>query len=293
MTFVELQDVIKIYKPENEILEVPALRGIDLNFDESELVTIIGPSGSGKSTLIKIIGGIELPSSGTISVEGTGIINKLKNKDLINYRRQTVGFLYQFPEKNLLPSLSALENVMLPMRIVGKLPRKPRKQRALELLSAVGLANRQGHHLSQLSGGEAQRVSIAVSLANNPKIVLADEPTGELDSETTFKIIDYFKELNKNYGVTFIVVTHDERFALMTEKTYKIRDGRIYGLHRRIKSSIDSSISPSKREHLIYVDRQGNLRLPDEMRKEAKIQNHVVIRFDKDKGILEVIPRND
>ncbi|MHA2102949.1 MAG: ABC transporter ATP-binding protein [Candidatus Hodarchaeales archaeon] len=284
MSFLELQDVIKLYKPENESLQVPALRGVDLTLEESELVTIIGPSGSGKSTLIKIIGGIEKPSSGTVYIEGIGIINKLDTKKLTEYRKKTVGFVYQFPERNLLPSISAVENVQLPMRINDEISRETRKKRALELLSAVGLSNRKDHKLSQLSGGEAQRISIAVALANNPKIILADEPTGELDSVNTFKIIDYFKELNKNFGVTFLVVTHDERFALMTDKTYKIQDGRISGLHRRTKTS---------RENLIFVDRHGNMRLPDGMRNDANIQNHVVIQFNKKKGILEVIPVND
>jgi ABC-type lipoprotein export system ATPase subunit len=284
VVFLELEDVIKLYKPENESLQVPALRGVDLSLKESELVTIIGPSGSGKSTLIKIIGGIEKPSSGTVYIEGIGIINKLDTKRLTEYRKKTVGFVYQFPERNLLPSISAVENIQLPMRINGEVNRETRKKRALELLSAVGLLNRKDHRLSQLSGGEAQRVSIAVALANEPKIILADEPTGELDSVNTFKIIDYFKELNKNFGVTFLVVTHDERFALMTEKTYKIQDGRISGLHRRTKSS---------RENLIFVDRHGNMRLPDAVRNDANIQNHVVIQFNKKKGILEVIPVND
>ncbi|MFW9929209.1 MAG: ABC transporter ATP-binding protein [Candidatus Thorarchaeota archaeon] len=292
MAFLELTDVIKLYKPENELLQVPALRGVDISIDKGELVTIIGPSGSGKSTLIKIIGGIEQPSSGLVNMEGIGLLNKLKGKELIHYRQHIVGFVYQFPDRNLLPSLSAIENVILPMRLAGGLPREVRKKRALELLNAVGLADRKEHHLAQLSGGEAQRVSIAVALSNSPRLILADEPTGELDSESTFKIIDYFKEINKIYGVTFIVVTHDERFALMTEKTYKIRDGRIFGLHRKMYSK-DSKSSVFDREHLIFVDRHGNLRIPEELRAEAGIKEHVVLRFDKTRNSLEIIPIND
>ena len=161
-------------------------------------------------------------------------------------------------------------------------------KRALELLDAVGLYDRQTNKPSQLSGGEAQRVSIAIALANNPKLILADEPTGELDSENTFKIIDYFKSLNQKYGTTFLVVTHDERFAHMTKKTYKISDGRIYGLHRQLVTD-DGSVS-KKREHILFVDRHGNLRLPEELLKEAGINRNVVVRFDKIKGVLEVLP---
>ena len=145
MTFLTLTDVIKLYKPENEHLQVPALRGVDLELEKGELASIIGPSGSGKSTLIKMIGGIDIPSSGTIEMkdeDGLTIINKLRGKKLDKYRREKIGFLYQFPERNLLPSLSAFENVELPMRLLGYLGRVVRKKRATELLDAVGLLGR-------------------------------------------------------------------------------------------------------------------------------------------------------
>ena len=293
MAFLELHDVIKLYKPENEILQVPALRGVDLSLKKSELAAIIGPSGSGKSTLIKINGGIEQPSSGIVEMEDIGIINKLKGRELTKYRRNVVGFVYQFPERNLLPSLSALENIMLPMRINNKLGREQRIKRALELLDAVGLAERKENHLTQLSGGEAQRVSIAVALANNPALILADEPTGELDTENTFKIINYFKELNQMYGTSFIVVTHDERFAQMTERTYKIRDGRIYGMHRRVIEESPTGGTQQKREHILFVDQYGNVRIPEELREEANIHEHVILRYNKDKGVLEIVPLNE
>ena len=293
MAFLELHDVIKLYKPENEILQVPALRGVDLSLKKSELAAIIGPSGSGKSTLIKIIGGIEQPSSGIVEMEDIGIINKLKGRELTKYRRNVVGFVYQFPERNLLPSLSALENIMLPIRINNKLGREQRIKRALELLDAVGLADRKENHLTQLSGGEAQRVSIAVALANNPALILADEPTGELDTENTFKIINYFKELNQMYGTSFIVVTHDERFAQMTERTYKIRDGRIYGMHRRVIEESPTGGTQQKREHILFVDQYGNVRIPEELREEANIHEHVILRYNKDKGVLEIVPLNE
>jgi ABC-type lipoprotein export system ATPase subunit len=287
-----LTDVIKLYKPENKRLQIPALRGVDFQLEEGELITLIGPSGSGKSTLIKIIGAIEEPSSGTIEMEGVGMINSLQGKALTKYRQEKIGFIYQFPERNLVRGLSALKNIMLPMRFAGKLGREQRYQRAMELLEAVGLENRKKNTLRQLSGGEAQRVSIAVALANQPKLVLADEPTGELDSINTFKIIRYFKKLNQEFGTSFIVVTHDERFSQLTKKAYKIRDGRIYGLHRDNKRQINK-IAVNNREHLLLVDNHGNIRIPDDIRKEMNITKHVMARADKNKGIVELIPIND
>ena len=292
MTFLTLTDVIKLYKPENEHLQVPALRGVDLELKRGELASIIGPSGSGKSTLIKMIGGIDIPSSGLIEMEDVGIINNLKGKELDWYRREKIGFLYQFPERNLLPSLTALENVEMPMRLLGKLTREERRKRATDLLDSVGLLDRKENKPNQLSGGEAQRTSIAVALSNNPALVLADEPTGELDSDNTFKIISYFQDLNKEYGTSFIVVTHDERFAKLTKNTYKIRDGRIYGMHRRAVT-VENGKAVVQREHLLFVDRHGNLRIPEELLEEAGIKRNVIVRFDKDKKVLEIVPVSD
>ncbi|MHA2295558.1 MAG: ABC transporter ATP-binding protein [Candidatus Hodarchaeales archaeon] len=289
---LELTDVIKLYQPENKRLQVPALRGVDLQVEEGELLTLIGPSGSGKSTLIKLIGGIERPSSGTIHMEGVGKVNSLQGRKLDLYRREKIGFIYQFPERNLIPNLTAFENVMLPMRFLGKLGRAERRTRAVELLDAVGLLNRKKNKLHQLSGGEAQRVSIAVALANQPKLVLADEPTGELDSNNTLKVIRYFKSLNEQLGTSFIVVTHDERFSRMTKKAYKISDGRIYGLHRQVVTK-EGVIDGTKREHLLLVDKHGNLRLPADIIPEVNINRKVVVKVDKTKGIIEIIPVNE
>ena len=292
MTFLTLTDVIKLYKPENEHLQVPALRGVDLELKRGELASIIGPSGSGKSTLIKMIGGIDTPSSGIIEMEDVGIINNLRGKQLDKYRREKIGFLYQFPERNLLPSLSALENVEMPMRLLGKLSREERKKKARELLDSVGLLDRRNNKSNQLSGGEAQRTSIAVALSNNPLLILADEPTGELDSDNTFKIISYFQDLNREYGTSFIVVTHDERFAKLTNNTYKIRDGRIYGMHRRAVT-VENGKKVLQREHLLFVDRHGNLRIPEELLEEAGIKKNVIVRYNKEKNVLEVVPVNE
>lgn len=283
MAFLECQDLIKLYVDEQSKIQVPALRGIELTANEGDLIAIIGSSGSGKSTLVNLIGGIDRPSSGEI-ILGDNIVTKMTSKQLTQYRRQRVGFLYQLPERNLIWNLTALKNVMLPMKLSGLWTYGEQKHRAHQLLEDVGLERRTGHKPHQLSGGEAQRTGIAVALANDPDIVLADEPTGELDSVTTFKIIDYFKFLNKSLGKTIIVVTHDHRFANMTKKAMRILDGRIVGLHR----AIDPTKSLSAREEVIYVDDHGNLRLPDEIRRQAGIKNHIQIEMRD--GFATIIP---
>jgi ABC-type lipoprotein export system ATPase subunit len=283
MSFLKCNDLIKLYTDEQSKIQVPALRGVELTANEGDLIAIIGPSGSGKSTLINLIGGIDKPSSGEISL-GDEIVTKMNQKQLTYHRRHRVGFLYQLPERNLVWNLSALKNVMIPMKLAGKWSRSQQKERANRLLKEVGLERRVNHKPHQLSGGEAQRAGIAVALANDPMIVLADEPTGELDSVTTFKIIEYFKTLNENLGKTILVVTHDHRFANMTTKAMRILDGRIIGLHR----AIDPSKSLAYREEVIFVDDHGNLRIPNPIRKEAGIKNHVKIEMLN--GYATIIP---
>ncbi|MFW9929242.1 MAG: ABC transporter ATP-binding protein [Candidatus Thorarchaeota archaeon] len=288
--FVELKDVIKLYETDVKNLKVAALRGVELNLNKGDLVAIIGPSGSGKTTLIKMIGGIEVPSSGKVTVDNQ-VVNNLKRRQLIKYRRETVGFVWQFPEKNLISRFSAIKNVLMPMQIAHNYRREERIQKANELLNAVGLSSRKNQPANKLSGGEAQRVALAVALANDPKLILADEPTGELDSVNAAKIIDYIKELNKNLGQTFIVVTHDIRFAAMTDLTYKIRDGTIYGLHRKISDGKERSIYD--REHLGTLDSFGTIRLPDDLIKKAQLERYVQFEFNSDKGCIELYPAKE
>ena len=283
MAFIECKDVIKLYEGLNSEVQVAALRGIELLANEGELLAIIGPSGSGKSTLIKVLGGLEQPSSGEIFVGEDDITNMTK-KQLTRYRRERVGFLYQFPRQNLMWNLSILKNVLIPMKLAGNLTNSEKKKRAKQLLEEVGLKKRMKHRPSQLSGGEAQRVGIAIALANDPDILLADEPTGELDSVTTFKIMDYFQQLNHTFGKTFIVVTHDQRFTNMTDKALRIRDGRIIGVQR----SLGPEISTGEREELIFVDDHGNIRIPDEIRRVTSIGKYV--RIEARNGFACLIP---
>ncbi|RLG57160.1 MAG: macrolide ABC transporter ATP-binding protein [Candidatus Hydrothermarchaeota archaeon] len=217
---IELKGVTKIYKMDKVL--VPALRGINLKIRKGEFVSIMGPSGSGKTTLMNLIGCLDRPTEGEIYIANKNIA-KLGDDELAKLRREKIGFVFQ--QFNLIPRLTALENVELPMWFAG-LSKKKRRERAIELLKLVGLEKRIHHKPAELSGGERQRVSIARALANNPEIILADEPTGNLDTKTGKEIMEILKDLNKQ-GKTIVLVTHDETFAKEAERIIKIRDGRL------------------------------------------------------------------
>lgn len=217
---VELNQVSKTYKMDN--VEVQALKGVNLKIVKGEFVAIMGPSGSGKSTLLHMIGCLDRPTSGKIYLDGIDVL-KLSDSELARLRGKKIGFVFQF--FYLYPTLTARENVELPMMIVEQ-DKKIREKRALNLLKVVGLEHRAEHLPSQLSGGERQRVAIARALANDPSLLLADEPTGNLDSKSGREIMELFVKLNKE-GKTIIIVTHDENIASYAERIIKIKDGRI------------------------------------------------------------------
>lgn len=252
--FLECKDLIKIYPSPIEGLTFPALRGLNLSLKKGELVSIIGPSGAGKSTLLQLIGGFDSPSSGEIWFDGK-LVNKFSRQELANYQRD-VGILKQEPRYNLVYGLNAINNVMLPMRYTNKFSNNI-KERAKELLYCLGLKGKEYRKPPQLSGGEQQRVAIAVALANEPKILLADEPTGELDSFTTYEIIDYFRQINRDFGTTILAATHDKRFSKLSNITFKIQDGRLTTM--QIQSGKRFKVAG---EEAIVVDSYGNLRLP-------------------------------
>ncbi|MFW9995070.1 MAG: ABC transporter ATP-binding protein [Candidatus Odinarchaeota archaeon] len=202
---------------------IPALRGVDLAISRGQLVSIVGPSGCGKTTLLNMIGGLDKPTEGTVYLNGTDLTT-LNDRGLTRIRRHEIGFIFQ--SYNLLPVLSAFENIELPMLISG-VDRETRQARTNELLRKVGLDDRKNHRPDELSGGERQRVAIARALANNPAVLLADEPTGDLDSENGQMIMDLLKELNKSENQTILIVTHDMAVAGMTEKVIMLRDGKI------------------------------------------------------------------
>jgi putative ABC transport system ATP-binding protein len=237
MALVEIRNVSKIYHLGGE--EIRALDDVSLDIEGGEFISIIGPSGSGKSTLMQIVGCLDTPSKGTIKLDGT-MIQDASPRQLAAIRNRKIGFVFQF--FNLLPKLTVLQNVELPM-VYGGVPGRERHERALQALQLVDLANRNKHRPSQLSGGQQQRVAIARALVNDPKIIFADEPTGNLDSHTGELILQLFRKLSTE-GRTIILVTHDPEIAALTPRRIEIRDGKIAatvdetlaGLNRPLKT---------------------------------------------------------
>ena len=199
------------------------LKGIDLHIDKGEVVSIVGPSGAGKTTLLQIIGTLDKPDSGSIMVDGIDV-SSLSTKKLSDFRNQHLGFVFQFHQ--LLPEFTALENIMIPAFIAGK-GRKEAKERAEELLAFMGLSDRASHKPAELSGGEKQRVAVARALVNNPAVILADEPSGSLDTKNKAELHQLFFDLREKMGQTFVIVTHDEQLASITDRTIKMRDGML------------------------------------------------------------------
>lgn len=263
------ENLVKIYKT-NEI-EVVALQGLDLVIEAGELMAIIGNSGSGKSTLLNMIGGLDRPSAGKLYVDGKDLL-KFTDKELVKYKRETVGFVWQNNARNLIPYLTAQENVELPMLFLKN--QHDRRNRAIELLDMVGLGHRRKNRLEELSGGEQQRVAIAIALANNPKILLADEPTGAVDTKTATQILDVFRELNSNLGLTIVIVTHDQQISRKVDRVVAIRDGRTsseFIRRRSYKEELEAMESQEgmeeqqdTHEELAVLDRAGRLQIPRE-----------------------------
>jgi len=224
---VEVQDLKKTFQHMGKDLEV--LRGIDLTLDEGEVVAIVGPSGAGKSTFLHILGTLDLPTSGRVSIGGTDI-TKLGSSALADLRNERIGFVFQF--HHLLPEFDALENVIMP-GMIGGLPRKDLEVRGRKLLEEVGLSQRATHRPGELSGGEQQRVALARALLREPKLVLADEPTGNLDSGTSRSIHELFFEINQRHGTTIVIVTHNGELAASMPRIITLKDGLLHSDERR------------------------------------------------------------
>lgn len=291
---IECENLVKIYKTDQ--IEVVALQGLDLQVKKGELVAIVGSSGSGKSTLLNMLGGLDKPSAGALRVGGRNLL-KFTEEDYMIYKRNIVGFVWQNNARNLVPYLTAVQNVELPMLLQGQ---KQRRERALELLDAVGLSHRINSRLDQMSGGEQQRVAIAISLANNPSILLADEPTGSVDTKTSDQILGVFKKLNKEKGITIVIVTHDLRLAKQIDRVIAIRDGRtsseiIKKTHAEIMreskgwgddAAPQENEAPGEEfvsEELIVLDRTGRLQLPKEYLEALEIKGGSRVKADLDK----------
>ncbi|MEJ2736339.1 MAG: ABC transporter ATP-binding protein [Anaerolineae bacterium] len=222
-SFVLCDNLVKIYKV--AALEVVALQGLDLELARGEVMALIGPSGSGKSTLLNVIGALDTPSAGTVQVGGLDL-TQMDQGQREQYMRKEVGFLWQQPGRNLLPYLTALENVEMPMLLNGQ-SRSERRRRAVELLEMIDLADRIRFRPDRLSGGEQQRMALAVALANNPPLLLADEPTGQIDSKSANQVFEALRRINEAFGTTVLIVTHDPAVVKRADRVVAIRDGRI------------------------------------------------------------------
>ncbi len=298
---IRCENLVKIYKTSE--VEVVALQGLDLNVGCGELMAIVGNSGSGKSTLLNMLGGLDRPSAGQLFVDGKNLL-KFTDKDYVEYKRSTVGFVWQNNARNLVPYLTAVQNVELPMLLLGA---KKRRERALELLDKVGLLNRKNSRLEQMSGGEQQRVAIAIALANNPRLLLADEPTGSVDTKTSNVILDIFKELNRTEDLTIVIVTHDVKLARHIDRVVAIRDGRTSSeivrrrsysedLEEMRKTQDDAQLADEEdedfvHEELVVLDRSGRLQLPKDYMEDMGLKggDRVKVELDENEKRLYLI----
>lgn len=283
---IHCEGLVKIYKAAD--LEVFALQGLDLTVESGELMAIIGNSGSGKSTLLNMLGGLDKPSAGQLTIDGKNML-KMTERDLVKYKRESVGFVWQNNARNLIPYLTALENVELPILLKGR----RRRMRALELLEAVGLTHRKNNKLQELSGGEQQRVAIAIALANHPKLLLADEPTGSVDSRMADQILDLFRELNRTIGITIVIVTHDPLLAKKVDRVVSIRDGKISSEMLRRKSyaeeleELERGIKQAEGDsHVEYaiLDRAGRLQVPATLLESIGIKDTNKVKLELVEG---------
>jgi ABC-type lipoprotein export system ATPase subunit len=271
-SFIQCENLTKQYAVGD--LEVLALQGLNLSVAEGEMIGIAGASGSGKTTLMNVMGGLMRPTSGKVVVNGHDLA-QLSSKNLDRYRREEVGFIWQHGARNLIPYLTARENVIYPMTLAGR-RKKQREERAEQLLDLVGLSGRMGHKMAMLSGGEQQRVAIAIALANEPAILLGDEPTGELDTNTAQQIYDLLRLLNKDLGLTILLVSHDPNIAHQVDRVVGIRDGQLATEHRRKDKTVEA---------FTVVDANGRLQIPPNLREDYGIGDRVILE-KREGGVL-------
>ena len=277
-SLIVCDNLVRIFQVEN--IEVQALQGLDLLVDPGEMIAIIGASGSGKSTLLNVLSGLDVPTAGGAKVAGWDLL-RMSAADRLAYRRSVVGFVWQQTARNLLPYLTAIENVELPMAFSGVKP-KARHQRAVELLEALGMGEKQRRRPGELSGGEQQRVAIAVALANKPAVLFADEPTGELDSATGEDVFAALRSANTDLGATVVVVTHDAAVSSQVQRTVAIRDGRTASEVVRRTEVDEHGTSSVVAEEYAVLDRVGRLQIPAEYRSALGMRDRVRLDLEND-----------
>ncbi len=293
---IECDNLVKIYKTKD--IEVLALQGLDITIEAGELMAIVGNSGSGKSTFLNMIGGLDRPTAGKLFVDGKNLFN-MTEKELVEYKRKTVGFVWQNNARNLLPYLSAVQNVQMPMVFDNP---EDKEKRALELLELVGLSHKKDSKLSQLSGGEQQRIALAIALANRPKILLADEPTGSVDSKTGNYILDVFRKINKEWGITVVIVTHDRSLTKKVNRVISIRDGKMSSeliMKEDYAKELENIKMLSEQEEVLnrynteivheeyaVLDRAGRVQLPKEYLEAIGVKGNRVKLECKDGKII-------
>ena len=291
---IECDNLVKIYKTDET--EVMALQGLDCKVSRGELMAIIGNSGSGKSTFLNMIGGLDRPTAGRLYVDGLDLF-RLNEKELVEYKRSKVGFVWQNNARNLIPYLPAWQNVQMPMLLTkGK---REGQKRAMELLELVGMSHKAKSRLSEMSGGEQQRVAIAIALANDPDILLADEPTGSVDPQTATYIFETFRRLNTELGLTIVIVTHDLSVADKVNRVVSIRDGKISS-ERVMKTDYAGRMADvatfntsgeqifTHHEEFAILDRNGRVQIPQEYLTAMGIEgNRVKLALEDGKVIVE------
>ena len=275
---IECTDLVKIYTAEG--VEVQALQGLTLRVERGELTAIVGASGSGKSTLLSILTGLEIPTAGRAIVAGHDLL-AMTSAQRTRYRRETVGFVWQQTSRNLLPYYSAAQNIAMPLAIAG-VPRAQRSARVNALVELLGMGDFARRHPAQLSGGQQQRVAIAVALANEPEVLFADEPTGELDEVNSQVVFDALGSVNRELGVTVLIVTHDEEVSTKVRRTVQIRDGRLSTEVHRSTETDEFGEEQHRSQEFVVLDRVGRLQLPQEYVRTLGLEGLVRLELADD-----------
>lgn len=273
------EDLVRIYAADG--IEVQALQGLNLHVEAGDLVAIVGASGSGKSTLLTILSGLDTPTAGKASVAGVDLLT-LGGAGRVAYQRHTVGFVWQQTSRNLLPYLTALENVALPMALAGRAPQREITERADGLLEMLGVGHCRDRRPGTMSGGEQQRTAIAVAMANSPQVLLADEPTGELDEATSAEVLDMMRTVNAETGVTVLIVTHDPTVSEHVRRTVQIRDGRTSTEVLRRRETDEHGTELHVAEEFAVLDRVGRMQLPQDFVSALELKDRVRLTLEED-----------